>query len=56
MIVGYTKSVDFVASFVFEFWLLNVLRQHPGYASKRLMALAEEEMPLHVKRLGFICY
>ena len=56
VIAGYTKSVDFVSSFVFELWLLNAMVQHPKYGSKRLMALAEEEMPLHVKRLGFICY
>lgn len=56
LMVGYTKDVDFVSSFVFEFWLLNALAQCPTYGSKRLQALAEEEMPMHVKRLGFICY
>ena len=56
MIIGYTTSVDLVGRCVFEFWLLNVLRQHSGYGRKRLMDLAVEEMPLHVKRLGFVCF
>ncbi len=56
IMIGYTKSVDLVSSFVFELWLLNVLVRHPDYGSKRLMALAEEEMPMHVKKLGLVCY
>ncbi len=56
VIAGYTKSVNFISSFVFEFWLLNAIVQHPNYGSKRLLALAEKEMPFHVNTLGFVCY
>lgn len=35
---------------------LNAMVQHPNYGSKRLLALAEEEMPVHVNKLGFVCY
>ena len=56
IIIGYTKSVDLVSSFVFELWLLSALIRRPYYGSKRLLALAEKEMPQHVKKLGFVCY
>ena len=56
VIAGYTKTVDFVSSFVFELWLINAIVKHPKYGSKRLLALAEEEMPVHVSKLGFVCF
>ena len=43
-------------SFLFEYWLLCAMAKHPDYGVKRLLALAEEEMPFHVKKLGLICY
>ena len=56
VLVGYTRDVKFVPSFVFEFWLLNAMRMNPDFGAKRLMELAENEMPVHVKKLGFITY
>ena len=56
MIIGYTKSVNLVGSFVFEIWLLNMLASHPQYGPKRLFDAAENEMPTHVEKLGFVCY
>ena len=56
MVIGYRKPVNFVKSFVFEFWLLNTLIDHDSFGPKRLTALAEREMPTHVTSLGFVCY
>ena len=55
-VIGYRKKVDFIKSFVFEFWLLNALKVYPNYGSKRIFALAEKEMPVYAKSLGFVCY
>ena len=56
MVIGYSKSVSIDESFLFEYWLLCAMAKHPDYGVKRLLALAEEEMPFHVKKLGLICY
>ena len=56
IVIGYSKSVSLDESFIFEYWLLCALAKHPDYGAKRLMALAEEEMPYFVKKLGLICY
>ena len=56
IVIGYSKSVKSDDSFIFEYWLLCALAKHPDYGAKRLLALAEEEMPFLVKKLGLICY
>ncbi len=56
MVAGYTRSVSFINSFVFEFWLLNVIRNNPSFGATRLKNLAEQEMPVHDKKLGFVIY
>lgn len=56
LIVGYGRKVAFAKSFVFELWLLNTLAEHPDFGAQRLMALAEKEMPEHVKSLRFKAY
>lgn len=56
LVTGYTKTVDFIDSFVFELWLLNAIRRNPKNAGVRLMRLAEKEQPYFVKNLGFVAY
>ena len=56
LVVGYGRKVAFAKSFVFELWLLNTLAAHPDFGAQRLMALAEKEMPEHVKSLRFKAY
>ena len=56
MVIGYRKRVDFIKSFVFEFWLLTTIISHPDFGPKRLSSLADREMPTHVASLGFVCY
>ncbi|MCQ2973538.1 MAG: hypothetical protein MJ211_01860 [Bacteroidales bacterium] len=56
MITGYTKDVDFMTSFVFELWLLNVIATHPNYTAKGIIARANAEMPSYVKKFGFVAY
>lgn len=56
LVVGYGRKVAFAKSFVFELWLLNALAEHPDFGAQRLMALAEKEMPEHVKSLRFKAY
>lgn len=56
MVTGYTKSVSFMESFIFELWLLKKINRHENYRAKRIMDLALEEMPYYVKKLGFVAY
>lgn len=56
MVIGYTEIVNFIDSWVFEMWLLNTLHLKKTCGPKRLMQLAEKEMPVHCKKLGFRVY
>jgi len=56
MVTGYTKSVSFMESFIFELWLLKKIHRHELYRAKRILELAEKEMPFYVKKLGFVAY
>lgn len=56
LITGYTKSVPFMESFIFELWLIRKMHRHDSYGAKKLLALAEKEMPFYTKKLGFIAY
>lgn len=56
MVTGYTKSVSFMESFIFELWLLKKINRHDSYRAKRIMDLAQKEMPYYVKKLGFVAY
>lgn len=56
LITGFRKSVSFMESFIFELWLLKKINRYPKYRAKRIMELAEKEMPYYTKRLGFVAY
>lgn len=56
MVTGYRKSVSFMESFIFELWLLKKINRFDSYRAKRIMDLAEKEMPYYVKKLGFVAY
>lgn len=56
MVTGFTKKVSFMESFIFEMWLLKKIKSHPQYRSKRILELAEKEMPYYTKTLGFVAY
>lgn len=56
MVTGYTKSVSFMESFIFELWLLKKTHRYPSYRAKRIMDLAQKEMGFYVKKLGFVAY
>ena len=56
MVTGYKKDVEFVNSFIFELWLLNEILNHPDYAQKRILNLAETQMPYFAKEFKFVAY
>ena len=56
LVTGFRKSVSFMESFIFELWLLKKINRNPRYRAKRIMELAEKEMPYYTKRLGFVAY
>lgn len=53
MIKGYRKEVDFIDSFVFELWLLNVIANHPEYGPVRIKDIAEKKMGYYAKKFKF---
>lgn len=53
MITGYRKEVDFIDSFVFELWLLNVIANHPEYGPVRIKDIAEKKMGYYAKKFKF---
>lgn len=50
MITGYRKNVDFIDSFVFELWLLNVIANHTEYEPGRIKEIAEKKMEYYAKK------
>ena len=56
LVTGFKKSVSFMESFIFELWLLKKINRYPKYRAKRIMELAEKEMPHYTKKLGFVAY
>lgn len=52
MITGYRKDVDFIESFVFELWLLNVIANHPEYGPDRIKDIAEKRWDIMLKNLS----
>lgn len=53
MITGYRKDVDFIESFVFELWLLNVIANHPEYGPARIKDIAEKKMGYYAQKFKF---
>ena len=53
MITGYKKDVDFIESFVFELWFLNVIANHPEYAAIRIKDIADKKMGYYAKKFKF---
>lgn len=53
MITGYKKDVEFVESFVFELWLLNVIANHPEYGPIRIKNIAEKKMGYYANKFRF---
>lgn len=56
MVTGYSETVDFMDSFIFELWLLNAICQNPRYAAKSILKLANTEVKHFVENLGFVAY
>lgn len=56
MVSGYQKDVEMTGSFIFEAWLLNALYSHPNYRAKRLLDLAQKEMPYFIDKYKFVAY
>lgn len=56
MITGYRKDVDFIDSFVFELWLLNVIANHPEYGAARVKSLAVKKMGYYTQKFKFETY
>lgn len=53
MITGYRKEVDFIDSFVFELWLLNVIANYPEYGPVRIKDIAEKKMGYYANKFKF---
>ena len=56
MVTGYQKDVEMTGSFIFEAWLLNALHNHPQFRAKRLLDLAQKEMPYFIDKYKFVAY
>lgn len=56
MVTGYSKSVSFMESFIFELWLLKKIHRHESFRAKRILELAQKEMPYYANKLGFVAY
>lgn len=56
MVTGYQKDVEMTGSFIFEAWLLNAIYTHPNYRAKRLLDLAQKEMPYFIDKYKFVAY
>lgn len=53
MITGYKKDIDFIESFVFELWLLNIIVNHPEYAAVRIKDIVDKKMRYYTKNFRF---
>ena len=56
MVTGYQKVVEMTGSFIFEALLLNAIYTHPNYRAKRLLDLAQKEMPYFIDKYKFVAY
>lgn len=56
LVTGYTKSVPFHDSFIFELWLLHLLTNHKSLGSIKLQLKVDKEMEFFSDELKFLIF